>query len=59
MEIKEDTIAFNKQSLDKIEDILVDNFAIASYRINSKKVYNNINLTTQSTRNPQRSSALK
>ena len=59
MEIKEDTIVFNKQSLDKIEEILVDTFAIASHRINSKKAYNNINLTTQSTRNPQRSSVLK
>ena len=44
--IKEDTIASNKQSLNKVEEISVDTFVIAACRINSKKACNEVNPIT-------------
>jgi len=51
--------ASNKCTLDEVEEMLVDTFATATYRISTKKVCNNDNSTSQSTQDPERSSAPK
>jgi len=53
--------ASNKYSLDKVEEILVNTFTMATYSIIPKKAYNGLSNSTksQSTWNPIRSLALK
>ena len=41
MDIKENLNASNKRSLEEVEEMSVDTFATAAYRITIKKAYNN------------------
>ena len=61
MEIEDYLNSSYKRTLEEVEKISVNSFAIAAYRINSKKVCNknDNNSTTQSARDPIRFLVLK